>query len=66
MMPTALHTSVSDTTMDAVTEKLKKEVAELQLKLKIELNEKKSQKLQADTLVKQYDSNRQLEMDKLK
>ena len=65
MMPTALHTSVSDTTMDAVTEKLKKEVAELQLKLKIELNEKKSQKLQADTLVKQYDSNRQLEMDKL-
>ena len=51
--------------MDAVTEKLKKEVAELQLKLKIELNEKKSQKLQADTLVKQYDSNRQLETDKL-
>ena len=65
-MPTALQTtSNSDTTMDAVTDKLKKDVAELQLRLKIELNEKKSQKLQADTLVKQYDSNRQLEMDKL-
>ena len=51
--------------MDAITEQLKKEVIELKLKLKIETNEKKSQKLQADTLVKQYDSNRQLETDKL-